>query len=365
MRGVNEFEDDDWQGSRYDVYPVERDEVITSLTKSSAVEKDEEPESEETNTIRVEVNENLSKKLKYLSAYDFEIGGWLVGELKNKVYYLDDVIIPPQEVSGGETEQNGDSISWILQKHPKQVKRILGHWHSHNTMGAFFSAGDHSNHKVIMNGKKLFLFLVTSSRVGGEDKKGKDYSYKGCVLLKEPFEIELDITIYEDEEDDDSPFRRQLDKEVKDKVKVTTYNYGSGGYGYSYGGKTYYPTQTTTNKLQEEALKNVKARCEKAGRMDLWDKINNRVSSKVEDNSEMFREGDHQAWIIECNDITGNEMAEVKEIMNCHEGWRRLLIQSEVVGTDLFRISIDCKRKKTKKKLMASLIRKFPNLEID
>ena len=95
--------------------------------------------------------ENFEKVIAYAeSAYRLhksEIGGQLVVlEDKDGDYILEDPVILKQEISAGNCELDGEQLaihySQMIGKHGNNVRHCW--WHSHHTMGAFWSGTDDS-----------------------------------------------------------------------------------------------------------------------------------------------------------------------------------------------------------------------------
>lgn len=115
------------------------------------------------------INRRLALKIKLLVQFQYEWAGWGVGEIRGKKLFIEDILIPPQEASGGEVELGTESDKWLLQNHSDKIKRIVCHIHSHNSMSAFFSgsgsgaaSGDRLNHQKLIKGRKLLAFLVVA-----------------------------------------------------------------------------------------------------------------------------------------------------------------------------------------------------------
>jgi proteasome lid subunit RPN8/RPN11 len=135
--------------------------------------------------MKIHFNPLLMKKIEYIVAsFNLEIGGYLTGEIKEGEIYLDDLLIPNQKISVASVEITPQDQLELRQKYKDKVFKILGHFHSHNTMGAFWSGIDENNMSTIMKTKNIFVFMVSSYR-GGE------YEHKIRVSIRNP--ITLDI----------------------------------------------------------------------------------------------------------------------------------------------------------------------------
>ncbi len=167
--------------------------------------------------LKVRVSDEMWKKLRLLTDYSFEIAGWLTGRIENHEIIVEDLLIPPQNASGAEVTMDIDSIQWIIKNHKDKMGKIIGHWHSHNYMTAFFSGGDEANHKIILEGRRYALFIVTAL------PRGKEFEYVSKVCLKEPIEAEVDAEIVVG--DDDTELKAIVDAEVQEKVTTVKHSY--------------------------------------------------------------------------------------------------------------------------------------------
>jgi len=117
---------------------------------------------------------NAYLKMKYLTfVTDLEVQAFLLGDNKNRIY-IEDLYVLKQEVSGAHTEVDAEQIAdWItnLVKEGKEdvVQKIIGTFHSHNTMETFWSATDNENIETL--GKSIPVVVsVVSSKKDGELK---------------------------------------------------------------------------------------------------------------------------------------------------------------------------------------------------
>lgn len=135
------------------------------------------------NNSKIIITPLLMNKLDILSSeYNQEIGGYITGEVKEGVIYMDDILIPTQVVTGGSVDINpGDQVG-LYKKFGKKCQKILGHMHTHpGSLGCFWSDRDLVTMKDIMTYKKFYIFIVGSN---------KKYLIKICTKL--PFKAEFD-----------------------------------------------------------------------------------------------------------------------------------------------------------------------------
>lgn len=132
--------------------------------------------------IKVNVSPNLWTKIDFITRnYNIEFGGYLVGEIRAKEIFLQDLLIPSQTVSGTHVDISHEAQLDLRKKYGDKVFKIIGHWHSHHSMGAFWSGTDLNNMSNIMTSKKLFVFIVTSTT-----------GYKCRVSVREPIAYDLE-----------------------------------------------------------------------------------------------------------------------------------------------------------------------------
>lgn len=132
--------------------------------------------------MKIYIRQSLLNKLNYITnTYSHEVGGYLLGEIKGGIIYLQDLLIPRQNVSSTSVEITPESQLELRRTYRDKCNRIIGHWHSHHTMGAFWSATDEENMKNFMIRKDLFIFLVTSTT-----------NHKVRVSLRDPLNFDID-----------------------------------------------------------------------------------------------------------------------------------------------------------------------------
>ena len=171
--------------------------------------------------------ENFEKVIAYAeSAYRLhksEIGGQLVVlEDKDGDYILEDPVILKQEISSGNCELDGQELaihySQMIGKHGNNVRHCW--WHSHHTMGAFWSGTDDS---TILNhpANDWTLSLVVNLK----------REYKLRIQFFNPFmheeNVELNIMT------DPDIVNPSIDKEVNDLCTKETTIVTYGGHNYS------------------------------------------------------------------------------------------------------------------------------------
>ena len=158
----------------------------------------------------------LKQKMDYLST-DYtksEIAGFVTLEKVEQLtdgnlrLVLDDILIPPQEASTGEVDIDGKSqVEMFKEYGAEKCQRIIGHWHSHHTMGTFFSQTDETMMKSYSENKSFCIFIVSS--------EGKHLIR--MVFRNKPYEFKIENVEYEVEEDE--AIKSEMEEEIKKKVK--------------------------------------------------------------------------------------------------------------------------------------------------
>ena len=156
----------------------------------------------------------LSKRVKaimdyYSNNYEKEIGGFIVGKIEDDKVYLEDILFPSQSVSTGEVDITAKDFTLMRKEYGDKCLDIIGNWHSHNSMGCFWSATDENEcNKIFMESNNVGVFVVSS--------KGEHLIR---IDINKPFNISMDKLTYEVEEDEE--FIEEMKKIIEDKVKKT------------------------------------------------------------------------------------------------------------------------------------------------
>ena len=133
--------------------------------------------------MKVNITAELKEKLNILSTeYAVELSGFLLGDIRDKEIYLYDIIIPNQTITSSTFEISPAQQIEMLKKYGrKKCKKIIGVWHSHCSMGCFWSAIDLDNIRNMMINRDLFVFIVSS--------KG-EHLIKVCI--RSPIDYDID-----------------------------------------------------------------------------------------------------------------------------------------------------------------------------
>jgi len=158
---------------------------------------------------RVHISSELISVLNVLSQeYDTEVAGYLVGSIVNGNIHLEDILIPEQDTSQTSVSINPQQMLQLRREYPDKCSRIIGHWHSHHSMGCFWSKTDEENMEQIADPRKLFVFIVSS--------KGKHLIR---IEMREPIHISLDKVGYEIYSEKLTAVRQKVDKIIEENEK--------------------------------------------------------------------------------------------------------------------------------------------------
>lgn len=293
----------------------------------------------------VKMDKLLSYKIGKLVKYPKEWAGWLIGNIKGNVINIDEILIPPQEVSSAQVELGGkESDMWLLKQGDK-IDKIVGHIHSHNSMGAYFSIGDQENHQKLIQTRCSLLFIVVA-----QPKKEVDYFDKSmtfCFKTKSwgfevynELECELQLLQKPNDKEDEKIIKRIdeikkeylelkaiidkkeekltqiIDKEVEEELKTKLKLYPeteiySGGYGFNFSGDNF-------PRRQEK----------------------------------LYSPNKNDLWVYEIDDLMEGELTRIMDFITNNETFKYIKegeVRTEKYnqgGLDRFSLYVDCKKKK-------------------
>jgi hypothetical protein len=173
------------------------------------------------------LTKTLKDKIDYLSTEytKTEIAGFLTykeitqdadGNVK---IVLDNLLIPLQKARSSEVDIHGDGLIGLYKEYGTEaVSKIIGHWHSHQTMGVFFSSTDEEMMKSYCEHKDFRIFIVSS----------EGQHLIRMVLKNNLFEMNIENVEYAVETD--NTIKILMEEEIKNKLiipVITTYSYTS------------------------------------------------------------------------------------------------------------------------------------------
>lgn len=159
----------------------------------------------------VYITEECMKKLDWITnEYEYEIQVWLGGEVdKDNTLIIDDLLISKHSAGSVSTSVTPKELIAMRKEYGNRCARIIGQFHSHNTMGAFWSLTDTDmQKKFTKNSSKDFCLFIVGS-------KG---DYLSRLVLKKPFYIVLDnigLEKINEEPEDIEIFKTDILKKVE------------------------------------------------------------------------------------------------------------------------------------------------------
>lgn len=173
---------------------------------------------------KIEIKKEVEDKINWLTKnYSDEIAAFLTGEIKDNTLLIDGLLFYHQDVSSGSVEVEPKNLVKLRKEYGNECIRIIGHWHSHNTMGAFWSHTDHTFINQYSKTKEICLFLVSSA----------NSKHRIMLTLNKPFQIRLDNLNYEVPFEDvklETDLRKVIAEKVTKRPLVQN-NWSYGGEG--------------------------------------------------------------------------------------------------------------------------------------
>ena len=145
--------------------------------------------------IKINIAPVLLTKLNILSSeYGIEVGGYLIGEIKDNEIWLKDLLIPDQLISSDSVSISGADQIKLRRKYGDKVKEIIGHWHSHHSLGCFWSATDVADMKNTMSFRRFFVWIVSSNGnhlIRVSQKEPFAYDFDDCEFYVKNLTLDL------------------------------------------------------------------------------------------------------------------------------------------------------------------------------
>ncbi len=162
--------------------------------------------------IKVLMKKDFLDKINWFRLnYDKEIGGFISGEIKDGVIVLEKLLIPEQEVGSASVKMKGKDLVKLRQEYGDECKRIIGEWHSHNTMMASWSGIDEDDFiKPFTENRDLSIFVVSGCN-----------GHLVRLEVRKPFFMSIDKIPFIVEEN--AKVKRWCEREIKKKLAETDY----------------------------------------------------------------------------------------------------------------------------------------------
>lgn len=159
--------------------------------------------------VNIVMKETFKEKVDWFSSnYEQEIAGFIIGEISKEGIILEDLLIPEQEVGSASVKLIGKNLVKLRKEYGDKCKKIIGEWHSHNTMGCMWSYTDEEDFiKPFSEPREVTLFVVSS--------KGEHLIR---MEIRKPFFMSLDKLSYVVESKENDKLTKKLEREIKKKV---------------------------------------------------------------------------------------------------------------------------------------------------
>ncbi len=159
--------------------------------------------------VKVIMKESFYDKINWFAQnYEQEIGAFIEGKITKEEIILEDILIPEQEADTGSIEIVGSNLVKLRKEYKDRCKKIIGEWHSHNCMGAFWSSTDETFIETFSERKNISIYVVSSKSEGHLIR----------VEIRKPFFISINNVGYEIDQTE-SKLNKVLQKEIKNKIK--------------------------------------------------------------------------------------------------------------------------------------------------
>jgi hypothetical protein len=139
--------------------------------------------------IDIIMKEKFKEKIDWISNfYDKEVNGFITGVIGDGEIILEDVLFPYQESGSGSAEVTGANLVKMRKEYKDKCKKIIGEWHSHHSMGAFWSGDDDKVIEDFAEPRETTIFIVSS--------KGH---HLVRLEMRKPFKLSINNLSYETE----------------------------------------------------------------------------------------------------------------------------------------------------------------------
>lgn len=156
------------------------------------------------------------KMMFYCQLVSTEIGGLLLVTKKGGRNIIEDAVLLKQDVSGGGVNLDTEAVCQFMVDNPKLVPKIGGWWHSHVTMGTFFSGIDlNTSHEMArIAGGKTIAIVVSNNSNNFNMLVGTSNGKKMYIIPEVRYE-----------QNDMLELIQSCQDEIKDKVKQKVWPY--------------------------------------------------------------------------------------------------------------------------------------------
>ena len=188
--------------------------------------------------IEIAFSEMAEKKMYYLIHECEKEIGWhgLVSRSENG-FYVEDIIVFPQEVTGATVTSDDELYpTWMLSQPDEIYNKIRFHGHSHVNMATSPSGVDDTYQEQIIQQFMSSPVDENNFYIFGIFNKKGSYWLNIYDIYNNKFYETDDISYVFYQSDEQAWAKEQIKENVKEEVAVKTSGYYSNGYGYRGGG---------------------------------------------------------------------------------------------------------------------------------
>ena len=188
--------------------------------------------------IEIAFSEMAEKKMYYLIHECEKEIGWhgLVSRSENG-FYVEDIIVFPQEVTGATVTSDDELYpTWMLSQPDEIYNKIRFHGHSHVNMATSPSGVDDTYQEQIIQQFMSSPVDENNFYIFGIFNKKGSYWLNIYDIYNNKFYETDDISYVFYQSDEQAWAKEQIKENVKEEVVVKTSGYYSNGYGYRGGG---------------------------------------------------------------------------------------------------------------------------------
>lgn len=238
------------------------------------------------------LKEAYGKMLKMLDLMDKEIGALMIGRIFEGDAYVEDVVITKQSVTGASVEFDETGIDLATMQAALAEKVVIGWFHSHVNMAAFWSGTDMKTiNDLIAHTEDYLVSIVSNKRY--EHKGRIDYMAHSTFGVERQFVDDIpvipvvgDLSIYETE------IRTAIQEQVSERVVAYSKVKSRGRKGYAKGGLYSYGDDEDREAVYEKMMNEFDDEGNYIGPMDRDEAELEPVMSDDEVNSIMEEIGD-------------------------------------------------------------------------
>jgi len=201
-------------------------------------------------------NEVYDRITEYVRLIDAEIGMFGYVTMRDGDFYVDDVFLVEQTVTGASVDFADEGLEYAIQRAIKdeRISDLMFCCHSHVNMGAFWSQTDEDMIEGMNNGMTPYLVSLVINKKGETEQRVDFYNPAGPLGdFTSQVRYDLDLRV---EREDDDVILDEIDRLVKRRFSPVArskgkrsiyddYSWGASMGGVSMGDDWFLPSQTS------------------------------------------------------------------------------------------------------------------------